>query len=80
MLRDFFRFSIGPPIAPNRLTIIGRGKKHGKTYRNQELRKNSSCKSGEQAALTLDDECTPLEKPKDAVKITIFKTHDALSG
>ncbi|MHA1372225.1 MAG: hypothetical protein ACTSRA_21200 [Promethearchaeota archaeon] len=44
-------------IAKNRSTITGRGKKHGKTCRNQELRKNSSCKTGEQATLTLDDEC-----------------------
>ncbi|MHA1371988.1 MAG: hypothetical protein ACTSRA_19995 [Promethearchaeota archaeon] len=73
-------FRLDTAIAPNRSTITRRGKKHGKTSQTRERRRNSSYRIDQQAALTLDDECTPLEKPKDAVKNTIFKSHDALSG
>ncbi|MHA1698259.1 MAG: hypothetical protein ACTSWN_05405 [Promethearchaeota archaeon] len=57
MILDFFRISIGSTIAPNRSIITGRGKNHGKICRTRERRKNSSCKTNEQATLPLDHEC-----------------------
>ncbi|MHA1370010.1 MAG: hypothetical protein ACTSRA_09890 [Promethearchaeota archaeon] len=64
MIQDFFNVSIDTAVAPdqgNDNTMMA--KKHDKTYRTRQGRKNRAYRTGEQAVLPLDDECTPRKNP-----------------
>ncbi|MHA1700531.1 MAG: hypothetical protein ACTSWN_16960 [Promethearchaeota archaeon] len=65
MIQDFFHVSIDTAIAQeqgNDNTM--KAKNTIKHAGQREGRKNRTCKTGEQAVLPLDDECSPRKNPE----------------